>query len=81
MNSDKRNSQLKIYFHLVDILALITCWTLAFLTGFLLWFLPTGNSVNRVAWFFGLLKHEWGKLHLFMSVIALCITTIHIVIS
>ncbi|BAY28224.1 hypothetical protein NIES2107_00480 [Nostoc carneum NIES-2107] len=81
MNSDEHNSQLKIYFRLVDVLALITGWSLAFLTGLLLWFAPTEKDVDRVAWFFGLLKHEWGKLHLFMGVIALCITTIHLVIS
>ncbi|MBD2168583.1 DUF4405 domain-containing protein [Calothrix membranacea FACHB-236] len=80
MNSDEHNSQLKNYFRLVDVLALITCWSLAFLTGFLLWFAPIEKDVDRVAWFFGLLKHEWGKLHLFMGVIALCITTIHLVI-
>jgi hypothetical protein len=81
MNSDERNSRLEIYFQLVDILALITSWSLALLTGFLLWFAPTTKSIGSVNWLLSLWQLEWGKLHLFMGVIALCITTVHLVIS
>ncbi|BAY22488.1 hypothetical protein NIES2100_22510 [Calothrix sp. NIES-2100] len=81
MNSDERNIRLEIYFHLVDVLALITCWSLTLLTGFILWFAPTTKSVGSLNWLFSLLQFEWGKLHLFMGVIALCITTVHLVIS
>lgn len=80
MNSNDPNHRLEIYFHLVDVLALIIGWSLTSITGVMLWFAPTDKGVSIVAWLFSLLQHEWGKLHLFMGVITLFITVVHLIV-
>jgi hypothetical protein len=60
--------------------ALISLWTLAALTGFLLYLAPTGPRSGRLVLLF-LTKAQWGDVHFWVSVAASIVTIIHIAID
>jgi mono/diheme cytochrome c family protein len=46
-------------------------------TGYLLWFvLPPGTNRTHILW--GLLRHQWGTVHAWMSVILLTVLAVHV---
>ena len=77
----KRSINFRAYFRAVVALALIVCWSLTAVSGFLVYFAPRGQGLHKLPWLLGLSKHQWGQLHLIISVVALCITVIHVVID
>jgi hypothetical protein len=74
-----RRINYRIYLRAIIALALLTGWSLAALTGFILWFAPHGAGAGRVAFLLGFNRHTWGDIHFFISLFALGITAIHVI--
>jgi hypothetical protein len=81
MMKPKRSANSKAYIRALVAVSLLVSWGLAALTGFLLWFAPKGAGAGRLSLLLGLTRHEWGNVHFVLSVVALSITTIHIVVD
>ena len=77
----KRTVNLRADIRAVIALALLIVWSFAALTGFLLWFAPSGQGVGRVTLFLGLTRHKWGELHFLISLMALFVTVAHIILD
>ncbi len=77
----RRTINFRAYFRAIIALALIICWSLAAITGFLLSLAPRGQGAGRLPWLLGLNRHQWGDVHFLISVVALCVTVIHLVID
>lgn len=77
----RRSINFRAYFRAVVAIALIVCWSLAAISGFLMHFAPRGQGLGRLPWLLGLNRHQWGEFHFTISVVALCITIIHVVID
>ena len=77
----RRKINLKAYFRAMVALALIVSWSLAALTGFLLWVAPRGPGAGRLPFLLGLTRPEWGHIHFLASVAALGVTIVHVVID
>ncbi len=46
-------------------------------TGYILWFvLPPGTNRTHILW--GLLRHQWGTLHFWISVMLLTVLAVHV---
>lgn len=77
----RRHSAHRLYVRAVVAIALLIGWGLTALTGFLLRFAPTGPRAGNVPLLLGMTRHEWGDAHFVISVIALCITVVHLVVD
>ncbi|MFB2974949.1 DUF4405 domain-containing protein [Microseira sp. BLCC-F43] len=77
----KHKINFRNYIRSVVVLALLIGWSLAAFTGFLLWFAPSGRGLGRVTLFLGLTRHEWGDIHFLISLIALCVTAVHLMLD
>jgi hypothetical protein len=62
-------------------IALITAWTLAVVSGVVLWIAPHGPRSGRRELLLGLVKQEWGDVHAWVSVAALVVTVAHIAVD
>ncbi|MGE5763955.1 MAG: DUF4405 domain-containing protein [Mycobacterium leprae] len=59
-------------------IALITVWSLAVVSGVVLWAAPHGPGAGRRELLFGLARQEWGDVHAWLSLAALVVTVVHI---
>jgi hypothetical protein len=62
-------------------IALITAWSLAIVSGLVLWAAPNGPRSGRQELLFGLAKREWGDVHLWLSLAALAVTAVHVAVN
>jgi len=76
-----RPIKVKVYARAVVAIILITVWSLAGLTGLLLWLAPEGHRSGQIPLLFNLTKPEWGDIHFWVCVVALGVTLIHIIID
>lgn len=76
-----RPIKVKVYTRAVVAIMLITAWSLLSLTGLLLWLAPTGRRSGQIELLFGLTKHEWGDVHLWIAVATVAVTLVHIIID
>jgi hypothetical protein len=60
---------------------MMVVWTLATLSGVLLWIAPDGPRSGYRVLLFSLSKREWGELHAWFSFIAIAITIAHLVVD
>ncbi|MFC2066407.1 DUF4405 domain-containing protein [Chloroflexota bacterium] len=74
----KRPIKVKVYARAVVALMQITVWSLAGLTGLLLWLAPEVRRSGQVPLLFDLTKQEWGDIHFWVCAAALAVTVIHI---
>lgn len=77
----RRSINIKSYVRSVIAILLIATWTLAFLTGWLLWFAPHGPRSGRIPMLLWLTKHQWGDVHFWISLTASGITVCHVAID
>jgi hypothetical protein len=79
---DRRNSiNAKAYVRAVVAVLLLVFWSLAFLTGWLLWFAPHGPRSGRIPLLFGLTKPMWGDVHFWLCLAASAVTVVHLTID
>lgn len=76
-----RKFNAKAYARSIIAILLMTFWTLAFLTGWLLWFAPHGPRSGRIPLSLGLTKPQWGDVHFWLSLTASGITVVHVVVD
>lgn len=62
-------------------IALIAAWSLVIVSGLVLWAAPQGPRSGRRELLFGLAKREWGDVHLWLSLVALAVTAVHVVVN
>ena len=62
-------------------ITLIAVWTLATLTGVLLYVAPTGKASGRQPLLFGITKNGWGDIHWWISLVAVIVTVIHVAVD
>lgn len=72
---------IKAYLRSVVAILLLVFWSLAILSGWLLWFAPHGPRSGRIPLLLGITKRGWGDLHFWLSLIACGVTILHIVID
>lgn len=72
---------MKAYLRSVVAILLLVFWSLAILSGWLLWFAPHGPRSGRIALLLGITKRGREDLHSCLSVIACGITILHVVID
>lgn len=77
----RRPIKVKIYARAVVAILLITAWSLAGLTGLLLWLAPEGRQSGKIPLLFDLTKEEWGEIHFWVCVAVLVITLAHLIID
>jgi len=71
----------KTYFRAVIAVAMMVIWSSVTLSGFLLWLAPHGpRSGYQILWL-GLTKRDWGEWHLWLSLAAIGVTTVHLIID
>ena len=64
--------------YLIDTLLFIDMSSIAFL-GLLLGFvIPKGSGPGHNAYFLGLHRHQWGDIHLYLSLFLLVLLTLHL---
>jgi len=76
-----RPIKVKVYARAVVAIMLITSWSLLSLTGLLLWLAPIGRRSGQIELLFGLTKHEWGDVHLWLAVATVVVTLVHTIID
>jgi len=76
-----RPIKVKVYARAVVAIMLITSWSLLSLTGLLLWLAPIGRRSGQIELLFGLTKHEWGDVHLWLAVATVLVTLVHTIID
>jgi hypothetical protein len=76
-----RGRNLKVYIRAWIAMTLIAAWSLAALSGFLLWLAPSGPRSGWQVLFLGLTKRQWGDVHFWVSVAALGVTIAHVIID
>ena len=75
MSAPSQRTALK---YLVDVLLLIEMCSIS-VVGILLGFvIPRGPVPDRDKFFLGLHRHEWGTIHLYLSLVLLVLLVIHI---
>ena len=77
----RRSINVKAYARAVVAVLLLASWSLAFLTGWLLWFAPHGPQSGRIPMLFGLTKPLWGDIHFWICLLASGVTVLHIAID
>lgn len=60
---------------------LITVWTMATLTGVLLYVSPQGRRAGQREVLLGLTKSNWGDIHWWISLVAVGVTIVHVVVD
>ena len=60
--------------------SMIALWSIVTLSGFLLYFAPSGQRAGRLVLFF-LTKQQWGDIHFWMSIAAGALTLIHLIVD
>ena len=60
---------------------LLTVWTFVLTTGIIMWLAPHGQGRGSDPYLFGLTRHDWGELHLYLALTAVIITIVHVVID
>lgn len=79
---ERRSSiNVKAYTRAIVAILLIAAWTLAFLSGWLLWFAPHGPRSGRIPLLLGLTKRHWGDVHFWISLAASGVTVLHVAID
>ena len=78
--SRRQRVRRKAYVRSVVALALIVSWTLAGVSGFVLYIAPHGPRSGHVPIFF-LTKNTWSDVHFWTSVVALGVTVLHLIID
>jgi hypothetical protein len=76
----QHQAHIKVYIRAVIAIALIVMWSLAALTGFLLYLAPSGPHSGWMVVFF-LTKGQWKDSHFWISVAATLITMLHIAVD
>ena len=76
-----RPIKIKVYARAIVAIVLIIVWVLVALTGLLLWLAPSGQRSGQQLLLMDLTKSEWGDIHFWVSVAALCVTVIHLIID
>jgi hypothetical protein len=71
----------RAYGRAVIALTLISVWSMAAFSGFLLWFAPSGPRAGWNILLLGLTKRQWGEVHFWISVAALGVTIVHVIID
>jgi hypothetical protein len=71
----------KIYARAVVALLLIALWSLAALSGLVLWLAPSGPRSGTQSLLLGLTKGEWSDVHFWIAVAAFVVTVVHIIID
>jgi hypothetical protein len=79
--TQSRPINFRTYFRAVIAIALMVVWSLVSFSGILLWLAPPGPRAGHRVLLFGLTKHEWGDLHLWLSFAAIALTAIHLTID
>ena len=77
----KRPIKVKVYARAVVAIMQITVWSLAGLTGLLLWLAPEVRRAGQIPLLFDLTKQEWGDIHFWVCAAALAVTVIHIILD
>ena len=60
--------------------SMLALWSMVTLSGFLLYFAPSGQRAGRLVLFF-LTKGQWGDIHFWMSIAAGALTLIHLIVD
>src|SRR5574337_508904 len=79
--SVRRPIQLRAYARSLIALLLLTVWPMVALSGLVLWLAPEGQRSGQLALLFDLTKHQWGDVHFWLSITALCATSIHLLVD
>jgi hypothetical protein len=70
-----------VYARSLTAVLLILTWTVAGLTGLLLWLAPEGRGSGQLELLLGLTKGEWGDWHWYVSLAATVVTFTHLLID
>lgn len=62
-------------------ITLIAVWTVATLTGILLYVTPEGRKAGQNEVLLGLAKTTWGDIHWWVSLAAVGVTIVHVVVD
>jgi hypothetical protein len=63
-------------------LLMACCFTVAAISGIVLYFTPRGRVANWTSWtMFGLEKHQWGSVHMNACLLVLIVAGIHLVLN
>ena len=62
-------------------ITLIAVWSVATLTGVLLYVAPTGRRSGQNDLLFGLTKTTWGNVHWWVSLAAVAVTIVHVIVD
>lgn len=81
MAESKRKINLKIYIRAVVAIVMLLTWVLVGCSGLILWLAPEGRRSGRVPLLFDMTKSDWREVHLWIAVITLVMTIIHIIID
>ena len=76
----QRHAHTKAYIRAIIAILLILMWSLAALTGFILYMAPSGPHSGWIMIFF-LTKGQWKDVHFWTSVVASLITVSHIAVD
>jgi uncharacterized RDD family membrane protein YckC len=76
-----RPIKIRIYARAVVALLLIALWSLAALSGLVLWLAPSGSHSGTQSLLLGLTKVEWTDVHFWIAVAAFVVTVVHIIIE
>jgi hypothetical protein len=71
----------KIYTRGIVGLLMLTVWSAVLTTGIIMWLAPHGQGRGSDPYLFGLTRHDWGDLHLYLALTAVVITIVHVIID
>ena len=78
---ERRPIKVKVYARAIVAILLIIVWSLAALTGLLLWLAPEGPRSGKQLLLLNLTKSEWGDIHFWVCVAVVIVTILHIIID
>jgi len=81
MLKTKRKINIKVYGRAVIAIIMLAVWILVGLSGLILWLAPEGPRSGRVPLLFDLTKSDWKEVHLWLAVITIAVTIIHVIVD
>jgi len=81
MINSKHKINFKIYIRAIIAIIMLLVWVLVGFSGLILWLAPEGPRSGRIPLLFDMTKSDWREVHLWIAVITLVMTMIHVIID
>jgi hypothetical protein len=81
MINSNRRIKFKVYIRAVIAIMMLIFWVLVGISGLVLWLAPEGQRSGRIPLLFDLTKSDWSEVHLWIAVITLMITVVHVIVD